>query len=85
MKRVNRQAMARNLRGKKVQTRQDDEIRYVFTTTKKNYSKNLKHILFCTSYGEEKRAWANRVGLVGVFEVEWQIPCHNILVEFLNN
>jgi hypothetical protein len=23
--------------------------------------------------------------LVGLFEVEWKIPCHNILVEFLNN
>ncbi len=27
----------------------------------------------------------NRVGLVGLFEVEWRTPRHVILVEFLNN
>ncbi len=27
----------------------------------------------------------NRDGLVGLFEVEWKTPHHNILVEFLNN
>ncbi len=27
----------------------------------------------------------NRAGLVGLFEVEWKTPHHNILVEFLNN
>jgi hypothetical protein len=44
----------------------------------------LKNILLWTSFGEEERTWANK-GLVGLFEVEWKIPCHNILVEFLNN
>ncbi len=38
-----------------------------------------------TSFGEEERAWANKAGLVGLFEVEWITPRHNILVEFLNN
>jgi hypothetical protein len=37
------------------------------------------------SYGKEAKKWANRLGLVGMFEVEWKTPCHNILVEFLNN
>jgi hypothetical protein len=23
--------------------------------------------------------------LVGLFEVKWKTPCHNILVEFMNN
>ncbi len=27
----------------------------------------------------------NIVGLVGLFEVEWKTPHHNILIEFLNN
>jgi hypothetical protein len=43
----------------------------------------MKNKVFWTNYGEEKRAWANR--LVGLFEVEWKTPHHNILVEFLNN
>jgi hypothetical protein len=41
--------------------------------------------LVWTSSKEEERTWANRVGLVGLFEVEWKTPYHNILVEFLNN
>jgi hypothetical protein len=27
----------------------------------------------------------NRVGLVGLFDIKWKTPRHNILVEFLNN
>ncbi len=38
-----------------------------------------------TSFGEEEKASTNRVGLVDLFEIEWKTPCHNILVEFLNN
>jgi hypothetical protein len=45
----------------------------------------LKNILLWTSFGEEEKAWANKAGLVDLFEVEWKTPCHNILVEFLNN
>ncbi len=37
-----------------------------------------------TSSGKEERAWANKVGLVGLFEIEWKTLHHNILVEFLN-
>jgi hypothetical protein len=33
----------------------------------------------------EERKWANKVGLVGMFEIEWKTSHHNILVEFLNN
>jgi hypothetical protein len=33
----------------------------------------------------EKKAWANRARLVGLFEIEWKAFCQNILVEFLNN
>jgi hypothetical protein len=45
----------------------------------------LKNILLWTSSREEDRAWANKARLVGMFEIEWKIPRHNILVEFLNN
>ncbi len=38
-----------------------------------------------TSSGEEERAWANKIGLVGLFEIKWKTFRHNILVEFLNN
>ncbi len=38
-----------------------------------------------TSSGKEEKAWANRARLVGLFEIEWKTPCHNILVEFMNN
>jgi hypothetical protein len=41
--------------------------------------------LFWTSFGEEERAWTNKTRLVGLFEVEWKTPYHNILVEFMNN
>jgi hypothetical protein len=37
-----------------------------------------------TSFGEERK-WANKVGFVGLFEIEWKTFHHNILVEFLNN
>jgi hypothetical protein len=41
-------------------------------------------MLWTSSKGEEKK-WANKLSLVGLFEVEWKTPYHNILVEFLNN
>jgi hypothetical protein len=44
----------------------------------------MKNILFWTNYGEEKKAWANKAKLVGLFELEWKTPRHNILAEFLN-
>ncbi len=78
MKKTCRLVLAANLRGKKVRTHQDDEIRYVFTPTKQNYNGNLKNILLWTSFGEEERAQANKVGLVGLFEIEWKTSRHNI-------
>jgi hypothetical protein len=77
--------MVINLCGKKVCIHQDDEIRYAFTPIEQNYNNNLKNILLWTSFGEEDRAWANRVGLVGMFDIEWKTPRHNIPIEFLNN
>ncbi len=68
-----------------MRSHQDDEIRYVFTLTKQSYNSNLKNILLWTSFGKEERAWVNKARLVGLFEIEWKTPCHNILVEFLNN
>jgi hypothetical protein len=41
--------------------------------------------LFWTNFGEENRAWANKVGLVSLFEIELKTPHHNIVVEFLSN
>jgi hypothetical protein len=76
--------MVTNMQKKKVQFHQDDEVRYIFTSIKHNYNNNLKNILFWTSFKKE-RTWVNRAGLVGLFEVEWKTPHHNILVEFLNN
>ncbi len=38
-----------------------------------------------TSSGKEEKTWVNKAGLEGLFEVEWKTPCHNIMVEFLNN
>ncbi len=85
MKRTSQQAMAVNLSGKKVRIHQDDEIRYVFILIEQSYNSNLKNVLLWTSFGEEEKAWANKAGLVGTFEIEWKKPCLNILVEFLNN
>jgi hypothetical protein len=68
--------MATNLCGKKVHTHQDDEIKYVFIPIEQSYNGNLKKILLWTSFGKEERAWANRVGLVGLFEIEWKTPHH---------
>ncbi len=45
----------------------------------------MKNILLWTIFRQEKKAWANRVGLVGLFEIEWKTPWHNILVELMNN
>ncbi len=77
--------MVANLRGKKVRTHQDDEIRYVFTPTEQSYNSNLKNILLRTNIREEDRAQANKDGLEGLFEIEWKTPRHNILVQFWNN
>ncbi len=77
--------MVAKLHGKKMRTYQDDEIRYVFTPTKYSYNGNLKKIFLWTSSRKEERAWANRIGLVGLFEIEWKTLHHNILVEFMNN
>jgi len=82
---TSQQIMVANLHGKKVHSHQDDEIMYVFTPTKQSYNGNLKNILFWISSRKEERAWANKAKLVGMFEIEWKTPCHNILVEFLNN
>jgi hypothetical protein len=77
--------MAANLCGRKERIYQDDEIRYVFTSTKQSYNGNLKNILLWTSFREEERAWANKARLVGMFEIEWKTLHHNILVEFLSD
>jgi len=53
-------------------THQHDEIKYVFIPIEQSYNNNLKNILFWTSFGEEKKAWANKAGLIGMFEVEWK-------------
>jgi len=60
-------------------------VRYISTPIKQSYNNNLKNILLWTSFKREERTWVNRVGLVGLFEVEWKTPHHNVLVEFLNN
>jgi hypothetical protein len=83
--RTNQQAIALNLHRRKVRTYQNDEIRCVFTPIEQSYNSYLKNILLWTSSREKERAWANKVGLVGMFEIEWKTPRHNILVEFLNN
>ncbi len=77
--------MATNLCGKKVRAHQDDEIRYVITPTKHSYNSNLNNILLWTSSREEERPQANKAGLVGIIEIEWKTPRHNILVDFLKN
>jgi len=84
-KKKSQQVMVANLCGKKMRTHEDDEVRYVFTPIWYSYNSNLKNILLWTSSGEEERAWENKVGLIGLFEIEWKTPQHNILVEFLNN
>jgi hypothetical protein len=42
--------MAANLQGKKVQTHEDDEVKYIFIPTEQNYNNNLKNILLLTSF-----------------------------------
>jgi len=75
MKRTNWQVMVANLRGKKVRTHEDDEVRYVFTPIEQSYNSNLKNILLWTSSGGEKRAWANKARrLVSMFEVNGRQP-----------
>ncbi len=77
--------MFANFRRKKVQTQHDAKVRYIFTPTEQSYNNNLKNILFWTSSRKEERKWANKVGLVGSFEIEWKIIRHNMLAELLNN
>jgi hypothetical protein len=48
--------MVANVRGKKMQTHQDGEIKYIFNPTKQSYNINMNNILLWTSYGKEERA-----------------------------
>ncbi len=64
---------------------QDDEIRYVFIPIEQSYNNNPKNNLLWTNFREEEKAWANKARIVGMFEIEWKTPCHDILVEFLKN
>ncbi len=73
--------MATNMHGKKVQSHQDDEVKYIFTPTKQSYNNDLKNILLQTRSRKEEKAWANRAGLVGMFEVECKTTHQNIMVE----
>ncbi len=34
--------------------------------------------------GEGEEAWANKVGLVTLLNIEWKEPNHDVFVEFLN-
>jgi hypothetical protein len=54
-KRRSQQAMVAHLRGKKVQTHHDDEIRYIFTLTKYNYNNNLKKKIFGQALERKKK------------------------------
>ncbi len=74
--------MATNMRGKKVQTHQDDEVRYIFTPTKHSYNNNLKNILLWTSFKGEERTWVNRVGLVGL-RLNGRLPITTLWLNFL--
>jgi hypothetical protein len=58
---------------------------YIFTPIEQTYNNNLNNIFLLTSFKEEERTWANKISLVGLFEIEWKTPCHIILVELLNN
>jgi hypothetical protein len=62
MKRTSWQVMVANLHGKKMCIHQDEEISCVFIPTELSYNNNFKNILLWTSFGEEKRAWANKAG-----------------------
>jgi hypothetical protein len=77
--------MAANLHGKNVHTHQDDELNYVFTPIEQSYNSNMKNILLWTSFVEEKKAWANKARVGGMFKIEWKTSRHNILVESLNH
>ncbi len=57
----------------------------MFIPTKQSYNSNSKNNLLWKSSRKEERALANRTRSVGLFEVEWKAPRHNILVESLNN
>jgi hypothetical protein len=39
----------------------------MFTPREQSYNSNLKNILLWTSSGEEEKAWANIVRLIGLF------------------
>ncbi len=34
--------------------------------------------------GEDEKKWASKVGLVGLFQLQWITPRHDLLVEFFN-
>jgi hypothetical protein len=34
---------------------------------------------------EVEKKWASKIGLVGLFEIEWRTPHHDLLVEFCNS
>jgi hypothetical protein len=50
----------------------------IFTPTEHVYIHELERITTYVRMGKEKKTWVSKVGLVGLFEIEWKIPCHFI-------
>jgi hypothetical protein len=53
----------------------------IFIPIKQSYNNNLKKILLWIHSKEEERKWANKVRLVGLFEIQWRLP---VIIFWLN-
>jgi hypothetical protein len=58
---------------------QKEEDCYWFALAPKKYIVKFKWIQMWIGLKRKKRNWANYVGLIGLFEVEWKTPKHELL------
>ncbi len=58
--------------------------RLIFTPMEQSYTWELEQISIWMKMGVENKRWPFKVGLVGVFEIDWRRSHRDLLVEFLN-
>ncbi len=61
------------------------KIKKIFTPIEQLYIQELERIITWVKMGEVEKRWATNIGLVGLLEIDWRTPHHDVLVEFLNS
>ncbi len=58
--------------------------RLIFTPIEHMYIQELERITTWVRMGYDEKQWASTVRLVGLLDLQWRAPHHDLFVEFLN-